>query len=307
MRYAALLVLLFCSPPAAGQGPWAFRPALEARRTGAFADDRLDESSGVAASRNHAGILWTHNDGKQPLVFATDTLGAALGAIRLLAEVADWEDIALGPCGRATCLYLADAGDNRESRPAVRIHRLPEPDPAAARAGATARAEVLRVRYPDGPHDVEAMWVDPNGDVQLVTKGRRGAIRQFRVPAVAWRQGQAIAQPLAAIPVEASRHLDRYVTGAAISPDARLVALRTYDEIYFFERRQDGALAVPAAPLACTLGGIDIQGEGVSWLDAERLVLTSERAIRPSGTVSVVRCALPPRVTPSTAAAARNR
>ena len=137
------------------------------------------------------------------------------------------------------------------------------------------------MRYPDGPHDVEAMWVDPNGDVQLVSKGRRGEIRQFRVPAGAWRAGtRRSPSRWHSLPIEASRRLDRFVTGAAISPDARLVALRTYGEIYFFERGRNGALTLPPSPVACRLDGIDIQGEGVGWLDAERLVLTSERAIR---------------------------
>ncbi len=308
MRYSALLLLLFCSAPAAGQGPWAFREAVEARRTGAFADSRLDESSGVASSRQYPGTLWTHNDGDEPVIFVTDTTGAALGTVRLRTEVDDWEDIALGPCGRSTCLYLADTGDNRERRPTVRIHRLPEPDPATTRAGVVAGAEVLQLRYPDGPQDVEAMWVDPSGDVQLVTKGRRGEIRQFRVPAGAWgARRPAVAQPLARLPIENIRRLDRFVTGAAISPDGRHVALRTYGEVYFFERGRNGVLRLPAAPLACSLGGIDIQGEGIAWLDAERLVLTSEAAIRPSGTVSVVRCFLPPTAASSATAAARNR
>lgn len=306
MRYALLLLLLFCSAPAAGQGPWLFRPPDEARRTGAFADVRLDESSGVAPSRRHPGILWTHNDGPKPFFFATDTTGAALGIVRVRAEVDDWEDAALGPCGRATCLYLADTGDNRERRRSVRIHRVAEPDPVAARTGTTVRAEVLHVRYPDGPHDVEAMWVDPNGDVQLVSKGRRGEVRQFRVPAEGWRTGRATAESLVTVPIEASRRFDRFVTGAAISPDGRLVALRTYGEIYFFERGRNGALTLPRSPLACRVEGIDVQGEGVGWLDTERLALTSERAIRPNGTVSVVRCPLPP-ATPSSAATGRNR
>ena len=293
MRYTALLLLLFCSAPAAGQGPWAFRALIEGHRTGTFADRRLDEASGVAVSRRHRGLLWTHNDGPRPFLFATDTTGAALGTVRIRADIDDWEDIALGPCGRESCLYLADTGDNRERRGSVRIYRLPEPAPAVARRGGSEAAEVVHVRYPDGPHDVEAMWVDPEGDVQLVTKGRRGDVRQFRVGSAAWRTGRAVAQPLAILPIDLSRRLDRVVTGAGMSPDGRLVALRTYREVYFFERGPGGALRVPADAIACNLGGTDIQGEGVAWLDRERLVLTSERAVRPSGTVAVVRCPLP--------------
>jgi hypothetical protein len=293
VRYSALLLLLFCSAPAAGQGPWTVRNALEARRTGAFADSRLDESSGVAVSRRNPGLLWSHNDGPRPVLYATDTVGAALGAVAIRAEVADWEDVAPGPCGRETCLYLADTGDNRERRSSVKLLRVREPTLAQARHGASVPAEGVRVRYPDGAHDVEAMWVDPNGDTQLVTKGRSGEARQYRVPAGAWRVGRAVAERLGALPIDVSRRLDGYITGAGISPDAGLVALRTYRFIYFFERGARGELKLPANPVACSLGGIDTQGEGVAWLDSERLVLTSERAVRPSGTVSVVRCPLP--------------
>jgi hypothetical protein len=293
VRYSALLLLLFCSAPAAGQGPWTFRDALEGRRTGAFADRRLDEASGVAVSRRHPGLLWTHNDGPRPLLYATDSSGAALGTIQIRAELDDWEDIALGPCGRESCLYLADTGDNRERRSSVRLFRIREPSPADVRRGGSAAVEVVRVRYPDGPHDVEAMWVDPNGDAQLVTKGRGGEARQYRVPAAAWRTGRAVAQLVGTLPIDVSRRLDGFVTGAGISPDGRLVALRTYQLIYLFERDDRGVLSVPAEAIACRIAGIDIQGEGVAWLDAERLVLTSERAVRPSGTVAIVRCPLP--------------
>ncbi len=292
MRYSVLL-LLFCSAPAAGQRPWNVRDALEARRTGSFADRRLDESSGVAVSRRNPGVLWSHNDGPRPVLYATDTLGAALGAVRIRGVVDDWEDLAPGPCGKETCLYLADTGDNQERRGWVKLLRIREPTLAEARRGSSVAAEGVRFRYPDGAHDVEAMWVDPNGDAQLVTKGRSGEARQFRVPAAAWRTGKAVAERLGALPIDVSRRLDGYITGAGLSPDGRLVALRTYRFVYFFQRGARGELQVPADAVVCALGGVDVQGEGVAWLDAERLVLTSERAVRPSGTVSIVRCPLP--------------
>ena len=218
MRYSALLLLLFCSAPAAGQRTWTLRDALDGRRTGTFADRRLDEASGVAVSRRRPGLLWTHNDGPRPLLYATDSSGAALGAIQIRVEMDDWEDIAPGPCGRESCLYIADTGDNRERRRSVRLFRIREPMEAEARRGGRAAAEVVRVQYPDGPHDVEAMWVDPNGDTQLVTKGRSGAARQYRVRAAAWRSGRATAELLGTLPIDVSRRLDGFVTGAGHSP-----------------------------------------------------------------------------------------
>jgi hypothetical protein len=70
--------------PALAVGSSAQNPSRAvSRRTGGFHDKRLDESSGVVASRRHPGLLWTLNDsGGDPVLFLTDTTGAALGSIR---------------------------------------------------------------------------------------------------------------------------------------------------------------------------------------------------------------------------------
>ena len=74
--------------------------AASAVQTGQFASPRLRESSGVAASRAHAGVLWTHNDsGDGPYLYATDLRGHDRGFLLVPgAEATDWEDMGLGPC-----------------------------------------------------------------------------------------------------------------------------------------------------------------------------------------------------------------
>jgi len=298
-----MAVVAACSARAGAQTAWLLAPPAEARRTGVFANRHLDESSGVAASRRYPGVLWSHEDsGGDPLLFATDTSGADRGTfnVRGAANV-DWEDVALGPCDSSTCVYLADTGDNRERRKSASIWRVPEPDAAAARPGHaadTAPAERVEFRYPGGARDVEAMWVDPSGDVHLVAKGRHGPAVHYRLPAALWsaRDGKrpAVADSLGVLPIAVQRGVRRLVTGAALSPDGRRVVVRTYGEAYFFARRADGSLALPPRPLACDLAGLEPQGEGVAWLDDTRLVLTSERGMVRTGTVTVVRCALPP-------------
>src|SRR2546430_17398958 len=45
--------------------------------TGTFHSPRVKESSGIAVSRAHSGVLWTHNDsGDDAYVYATDLAGA---------------------------------------------------------------------------------------------------------------------------------------------------------------------------------------------------------------------------------------
>ncbi len=300
MRGLFLLVALAPAAlrPAHGQSPWRLEPPVEARQTGRFADRRISESSGVAPSRRTPGVLWTHDDsGEPPYLFATDTTGAVRGTFRVTgATNRDWEDIALGPCGGSSCLYVADTGDNSERRGVVALYRVPEPslpDRRPKHVRPTAPAEAVTFRYPDGPHDVEAMWVAPNEDVHLVSKGRTGRVRHYRVRAAAWTSRRPVtAELLEALPIPVRSRLD-YVTGAALAPDGRIVAVRSYASVYFFYVLDTGRLALPPEPRACDVRQLGIQGEGVGWLDRDVLVLTSERAILPAGTIAVARCPLP--------------
>src|SRR5712691_4960515 len=52
--------------------------------TGTLQSPRVKESSGIAASRAHPGVLWTHNDsGDDAYVYATDLTGADRGSVRI--------------------------------------------------------------------------------------------------------------------------------------------------------------------------------------------------------------------------------
>jgi hypothetical protein len=288
---ALALGLAACTGGAAAQSRWIERAALEARRTGTFQNPALGESSGVAASRREPGLLWSLNDsGNRPRLFATDTLGTDRGSFTVTgARNEDWEALALGPCGTTDCLYIADTGDNAEARSTVRLYRVPEPrSGAAGHQGATKRAEVLPLRYPDGAHDVEAAFVDRSGAVHLIGKGRDGTVRHYRVPASAWGRGAAVAEALDPLPIETDRDRGQLVTDAALSPDGERVAVRTYRSILFLELIPANGLR--SRDVACGITGLELQGEGIDWLDDATVVLTSEGVLSFPGTVSVARC-----------------
>jgi hypothetical protein len=262
-------------------------------RTGAFASPRLTESSGVVVSRSHPGLLWSHNDsGDEAFLYATDLHGADRGRVRIPGIVPlDAEDLADGPCPTSPgrCLYLADTGDNGESRDWVALYAVPEPAAPAGPAdvdGSSAAPSALRLRYPDRPHDVEAVFVTDSGTAYLVTKGRRGGVAVYRVPRAAWaRGGVATAEFVQALAIEPAVPL---VTGAALSPDGARVAVRGYGAIAFFALRADGGLA-PHGP-ACDVRGHEPQGEAVAFLDARRLVITSEGTRVAPGPIHIVTC-----------------
>jgi hypothetical protein len=287
---AALVLAGVLAPNADAQAGWRASPPLEAYRTGNFRHPRLLESSGVIASRRYPGVFWTLNDSGNPAeIFATDSTGRDLGVYTVTgAANYDWEAITRGPCGTGECLYIADTGDNDEIRRSARLYRVPEPAVRAGGRGVTARAEVLEVRYPDGPHDVEAAAVAPDGAVLLVSKGWSRGVRVFRVPAAGWTGKLVTAEALGRLPLAPGRGVRGLVTDAALSPDGTEIAVRTYVEIFFF-RLTPGDGLLPLG-VACDVTGLELQGEGLTWLPDNAFLLTSEGGFGRPGTLTLVHC-----------------
>lgn len=226
----AFPLLCFCLAwPAFAQGEIEARPAARAhqpgrevtpgvRLVGHIADSRITESSGLAASRRHPGVFWTHNDGggsKRQVLFAMTREGQALGAFPVTdVFIGDWEDIALDDRGH---LYLADTGNNDRLRREVAVHQIDEPDP---KGGATLLRpkRTWRLAFPGKPFDSETLfiWREHGYLVSKVTDDARAQI--FRFPLSATNQS---------IPLElvATTRIESPVAGGDISTDGRLLAL----------------------------------------------------------------------------------
>jgi hypothetical protein len=262
-------------------------------------DDRaIDESSGLVASRRNPGLLWTHNDsGDDPVVYCIDLKARTCGVWRVTgAEAFDWEDIAIGPGPRAgdPYLYAGDIGDNIDQRTQIVVYRVPEPVagsagpvpvPTKTAPAATAPAEALRLRYPDGPHNAEALLVHPvTGDLYVVSKEAGGA-NLYKAAAPV---NPAAVTTLARV---AALHLgpSELVTGGDISPDGLRVALCTYARGYELQVPAGGGFdgVWSQAPVPVDLG-FRLQGESIAYrLDGRALLATSE--IYPSPLLQVER------------------
>ena len=191
----------------------------------------LPEASGLAVSRASAGRLWTHNDSGSPVLHAVDTNGKAAGRVTLEgARVEDWEALAIGPCGSASCLYVGDIGDNQGSRKQITVYRVAEPAPSATTAKVT---DSFQASYPDGAHDAEALLVAPDGTMLVVTKGDTGPVAVYRFPRElktgAAMRLERVGQALTAAPSKSGR-----ITDGAISRDGQWVVLRTLDSLTFY-------------------------------------------------------------------------
>lgn len=257
----------------------------------------LVENSAATLSRSQPGVFFTINDsGNEPTLFALDTTGADRGAWQVLgARNVDWESASVGPCAAAPadsaapndCVYIGDTGDNSAERRSRDLYRVREP--AARQRGftGTVAAQRLTYTYSDQPHDVEAMYVAPNGDAFLITKRRLLAADAtprpalvFRIPASAWTGGTpAVAQLVDSLPIVPGSAPMREITDAALSPDGRLLAVRTYAQVYVFAADSStGRIRGAIPPSVCNIVALGRwQGEGIAWFGhSGTLLLTSE-------------------------------
>jgi hypothetical protein len=236
----------------------------------------LEESSGIALSRTHPGVFWSHNDGDADVLYALNAEGQLLGRIPFLApRISDLEDLATGDCPRGSCLYLADTGDNQEVRPRLQLLRIREP--GSLDRPELLEAEVFPFSLPDGPRDIEAIFVLPEEDVFFISKGRQDPVTVYRYP-LPLRPDETVTLEAVQTLSEGSMAIPAQITGADASTDGRLVVLRSYEALFFY-RVDDGRLR-PMEGGRVALGTLqEPQGEGVAFGTDSRILLTSESGV----------------------------
>lgn len=238
------------------------------------------EASGLVASRALADTLWVHNDsGDAARLYAMTTAGATRGVLNVPGATAtDWEDLAIAPCAQAWCLYAGDIGDNAAARPSIQIYEVDEPTTVAATADATFRA--FDVSYPDGPHNAEALFVDPrDGRVYVITKQPTNPSRVFQLPLTAGVTSTAVE--IGQLAVTGGTAL---ITGADLHEDTCRVRLlvRTYTNL--FELRAGAAATIAellAAPLRPVPVASEPQGEAVAYAADGRAYTTVSEGAQP--------------------------
>jgi hypothetical protein len=172
-------------------------------------------------------------------------------------------------------LAIADIGDNAASRASVAIVVLPEPTLTTS----TVRpARVIRLRYPSGPVDAEALLVDPDGQrAFIVTKGLGGTL--FEVPPAVWTGRSAAGAEIPTLVRRAGVPL-MFVTDAVMGPGGHPL-LRTYGELAVLPAVQDGLTGGSLEPLAVVRLPDQQQGEGVALRDGRTALVGTEGVGRP--------------------------
>lgn len=222
------------------------------------------------------GAVWAMSDGGRSVAVhrldgnceITDTRTADV-------DPYDAEDLARGPDG---AMWVADTGDNEMSRDTVAVIVL------GGRAGDSGEARLHRLTYPDGPHDAEALLVDASGVPFVITKEAGRPAGVYRPAGPPQGTGPTPMERVAQVSLPASDTEGgpigavgtRTVTGAAMSADGSVVALRTYTDAWLFP--------VPDGDLAAALAGEparvplpdEPQGEAVAFEADGTLISGSE-------------------------------
>lgn len=199
------------------------------------------ETSGIQVSSRDSQVAFVVDDatgGDSVGVVRTD--GSYVGRVQVRGMAAsNAEALAGGPCetGAAQrCLFVGDIGDH-VGRSDITVWRLAEPDPAAL-PDRPVPAVAWRYTYPDGPFDAEAMYLDEQGRLVLITKrpaGRKGeaVARVYRGEpgGGALRYLATLRLPAPPAPLR-SLVVGDLVTDAAAVPGR--VAVLTYDQLVVF-------------------------------------------------------------------------
>lgn len=278
---AVLCGLFLPVVPAAAAAPPA--PETLCRIT----DPRITELSGLVSDGQHwYGI----NDGGtkvEVFVFGRDC--AVQRVITNSLDPYDVEDLARSADGT---LWLSDTGDNRKSRTTAALL-------AVTPQGKTT---LYRLTYPDGPHDTEALILDPSGVPYLITKEILGEAEIFRPATALTSTGPT---PLTKVGSLAIKTTDTpggpvgvfgsvLVTGGASSADGKVVALRTYTDAYLFPAPDgDVAAALKRTPVRVPLAG-EKQGEALAFEPDGTLLSGGEGVGQPIRAVHAATSLVPP-------------
>jgi hypothetical protein len=237
---------------------------LAGHKVGTLQSSLIKEASGLAASRKNPGVLWVHNDGGAPCVYAITPDGKLLGVYNIAgAKVRNWEDIAIGPGPKANVdyLYVGDIGDNSAKRKDVTIYRIIEPNVNANQSSVNVtinNVESIVLVYPDGPRDAETLLLDPlTKDIYIVSKEMTSKVYRAAYPQNT--TGKTTLEQVAKL------HWGM-ATAGDISPDGNEIIIRGYFSGSLWLRPKEGPLWKAFEGSECSIPIIpEQQGEAICF------------------------------------------
>lgn len=242
----------------------------------------LNENSGLSYSQDGT-CLWINDSNNQPALYQTNPAGKVIKTFNLPSTNNDWEDLTKDAKGN---YYIGDIGDNNKIRTSYKIYKLSAEkvlfDSIEFRYQNQKAAFVEKVSF-----DAEALvWIE--GKLHLFTKGsvsRKDFVCRHYILEDNGSSQLAV--------FEESRDFGKYViTGAALSPDGKTVALLAYrykfvlgfipdtdSKIFFFKPEKDPDHLFQKQPEIMTLPTWfgTRQYESIDFINNDQLIIAAEK------------------------------
>ncbi len=234
---------------------------------------KIDETSGMAVSRNQKDCIWVHEDSdNQPGLHLIGTDGTYKKFVPFAGTNRDWEDVAIGPgpLEGTNYIYIGDIGDNPEKYGEYAIYRFPEPSASQREIN---EFETIRFKYPGGiSYDSEALLLDPKTkDLYIITKIQFN-VKVFKLSYPQILNQLTTAEYLGDIPYF-------QITAGDISSDGTEILLKNYIAVYYWKRKSTETIYQTLSRFRDV--GVpyirENQGESIAWdLSAKGFYTLSE-------------------------------
>ena len=210
--------------------------------SGRLMDRAMNETSGIAASGIFKDMFYVHNDsGDESRFFMISPDGMLHHTLKYDGNINveyDCEDIAVGPgpVKGKSYVYIGDIGDNGAYRGAIIIYRCEEKQSWLKDSIVNLTSQKLYLKYPDGPKDAETLMIDPIDELFYIVTKRKDTVRIYTSP-LAHKPNDTLTLTYRGKMFFEGTKPFKWITGGDVSKDGDDVLLKSYDKVYYWNRR----------------------------------------------------------------------
>ena len=249
---------------------------------GKIENNIIEEASGLVESVENSNSLWTHNDGGDgPFLYLISSFDAKiLKKISLVGiKNEDWEDLAIGPSilgDTSTYIYLGDIGDNKKNKKIKKIHFFREPKIKNFDNELIEINDIKTISFYSEKkiENFETLMIDPNSkELFLIAKNKKKKQNIYKIDTenIEIDEIQKAKKYLTLN----LKNLKGEITGGEISRNGQKCLIKTYKNVFLWERKKDEKWKNIWSQAPKILKYIpESQGEAICWSNDENAYFT---------------------------------
>ena len=249
---------------------------------GKIENNIIEEASGLVESVENSNSLWTHNDGGDgPFLYLISSFDAKILKKISLVEIKneDWEDLAIGQSilgDTSTYIYLGDIGDNKKNKTIKKIHFFREPKIKDFDNELIEINDIKTISFYSEKkiENFETLMIDPNSkELFLIAKNKKKKQNIYKIDTenIEIDEIQKAKKYLTLN----LKNLKGEITGGEISRNGQKCLIKTYKNVFLWERKKDEKWKNIWSQAPKILKYIpESQGEAICWSNDENAYFT---------------------------------